>query len=439
MTDALVVILSAGVIVAAFFCGYYYKTNTSSSEYDDSVSWFLSVINEKYYQDVSTEDFYGYTFSTFVANYLDEYSAYYTAEEYAALTASNAGSKSGYGISYSYVEQRGILVTSVIYNSPAYKSGLRSGEYIVSATYGGDTTEFSSTSEFSSYAAGLDTGESVTFNTLGGDCYTMAKSSYTASYVVCATNDSSWAFLTDGEEDTTPELTKTDTDIIEALPDGAGYICLSQFYGNAASEFAQAIKVLNSQNCTSIILDLRNNGGGYVSTMQYISGCFVDSGEVVMTAKYKSGEEDSYKADGTYVSSEDCKVSDSTKVYVLANGNTASASEALIGVLYSYGIIDYSDIYLSDYSDEYISLVGGTAETLKSCRTYGKGIMQSPFTNSSTGEVLKLTTAQIYWPNGDTIHGVGITESDGAKTVSSPHPASGAGEELTNAINMIFG
>ncbi|MCD7728771.1 MAG: S41 family peptidase [Clostridia bacterium] len=428
------------VVVASFFCGYFVRGSVSDSG-NDSIGWLLSMIDTYYYQDVPTEDFYDYSIDSFISKYLDSYSAYYTAEEYKQLEESNSGSKSGYGISYSYIPSRGVLANTVVFNSPAYISGLRSGDYIVSATFGGETYEFTSQADFTSYVSDRETGEEVTFNTLGGQSYTFAKSSYTASYVVCATAQSSWAFLS--EDGSTPVLYETGTDAIDYLPEGAGYICLSQFYGEAASQFAQAVAVLNSQGCTSLILDLRNNGGGYVSVMQYIASCFtssISSSEVcAMTAEYKSGSVTSFYTDSKYSSGEGCTVDSGTHVYVLANGNTASASEALIGVLISYGIIDYGDIYVSDYSSEYLTLTGYSAEDVKSCRTYGKGIMQTTYKNDTTGEAIKLTTAQIYWPNGTTIHGTGVTAADGVNLVQSPYPSNGDGEELKDAVTQIFG
>ncbi|MCD8041076.1 MAG: S41 family peptidase [Clostridia bacterium] len=432
-------VAAAGIIALSFYCGYSYRDSVIT-EGGDTLEWLAEIINNYYYQDVSTEDLYEYSAKAFVSEYLDEYSAYYTAEEYQAVVSSNSGSKSGIGITFSYVPTKGILVNSVVFNSPAYNSGLRSGDYIVSATLNGDTTAFTSLSQFSSYTSALQEGESVWLNTADSS-YEVQKSSYTASYVTCATNSSSWAFLSEGTDATS--LYETQTDAIEYLPDGVGYISLSQFYGYAAKEFAQAVAVLNEQNCTSVILDLRNNGGGYVSVMQKIASCFTSantsSDVVAMTAKYKSGSEENFYTDAGYVTSQSNVVGSDVDVYVLANGSTASASEALIGVLISYGIIDYSDIYLSDYSEEYLELTGYTAETAKSARTYGKGIMQTTYVNSSTGEALKLTTAQIYWPNGLTIHGTGITAADGANAVSSPCPASGDGEELKNAVSIIFG
>ena len=68
--------------------------------------------------------------------------------------------------------------------------------------------------------------------------------------------------------------------------------------------------------------------------------------------------------------------------------------------------------------------------------------MQSTFVNYLTGEALKLTTAQIYWPNGETIHGTGLTSAEGAENrcnaVKAPLPLCGDGEELAAAVSAIY-
>ena len=85
----------------------------------------------------------------------------------------------------------------------------------------------------------------------------------------------------------------------------------------------------------------------------------------------------------------------------------------MIGILVSYGILDYENIFLSAYE-------GATP------KTYGKGIMQSVFTNYVTGEALKLTVAGIYWANGKTIHGTGLTVTEHGCT------AAPAGDRIVN-------
>ena len=155
-----------------------------------------------------------------------------------------------------------------------------------------------------------------------------------------------------------------------------------------------------------------------------------------MQARYKDGTRENYAIGSTAAAD---IVDADTEVYVLANSDTASASEALIGCLVSYGVLDYEDIYISEYSESYLDAMGYTAEQLKSGKTYGKGIMQSTFYNRQTGEALKLTTAQIYWPDGTTIHDRGLSAADGCKTVEAPLPISGDGQELRSAVQMIYG
>jgi carboxyl-terminal processing protease len=101
---------------------------------------------------------------------------------------------------------------------------------------------------------------------------------------------------------------------------------------------------------------------------------------------------------------------------VLANENTASASECLLGVLVHYGDV------LKNNSDVILEMNEEGAY-----RTYGKGIMQTTYMLLSGG-ALKLTTAKIYWPDGETsIHGVGFT--DGTKV--------GKGQSLTVALQKL--
>ena len=222
---------------------------------------------------------------------------------------------------------------------------------------------------------------------------------------------------------------------MDFLPDGAAYINLSQFYGTAAEEFYVLVEKFNATNCTSLILDLRSDGGGYVSVMQNIAGCFSD-GQVktAMVSRDKHGKEEVYKCSSV---SAEKRVGKDKRVYLLANSGTASASEALAGAMICYGALKYEDIFLSDYSEEYIDWLKQSNQEVKTARTFGKGIMQSTFVHK-TGEALKLTTAQIYWPDGKTcIHDRGITKEDGCKTVKAEWVHTKGDKELQDAVRII--
>lgn len=160
----------------------------------------------------------------------------------------------------------------------------------------------------------------------------------------------------------------------------AAYIRLSSFYGNAAAEFGRAAQAYKEDGKTKLLFDLRNDGGGSVSVMQGIAAYLMKDArsdtEPVMHAVYGNGREEIYLAGGDYYD----EYFAGSEIYVAANRNTASASEALIGVMLSYDTIGYGNIFITELPN-----------STKPARTYGKGIMQTTFRNSLTGEAIKLT------------------------------------------------
>lgn len=421
------------ILVFLSFGAGWMARSCSQSQTLRSYSWALDIIDRYYYGDFDEEEASGLSLSA-LAGMLDAYSAYYTAEEYEALYNDNQGGKSGIGITYSFIAGRGALIINVVGNSPAYRSGLRSGETITGGiTADGEEVVFESSAVFGAFIDGFESGESFTLCTLAGDKYTMAKADYMASYTTMSTATSGWSFASAEPEGRTLYLTPDSTCVMSFLPENCAYVSLSQFYGTAAVEFGLLMKQFSAENCTSLILDLRNNGGGYVQTMQDIAGYFTSSQTdeaIAMTAKYKSGKTENYYCT---VQRENL-VPEGTKVYVLANSGTASASEALIGALVCYDWLDYENIFLSDFSQSYLEWAGASAKTKQ---TYGKGIMQSTYVNASTGEALKLTTAQIYWQNGKCIHDVGLTEEDGCTLVYAEWTVTADDDELRRAVEII--
>lgn len=336
---------------------------------------------------------------------LDKYSAYYSAEEFAQLKRDNAGQKNGVGISVAN-GGNGALITRVIGGSPARRAGLEAGDVITYAERNGSLVPIRDKAGFTEFIDGMGEGETATFCLADGSRKDVSKISYTASYASMYMNDCGYAIEYSGQS-----MNISEVDGVPQLPGGAAYVRLSQFYGNAANELKRLIGIFNERSCTDFILDLRGNGGGYVDVMESIGGLFTSaeySSAVAMYAEYKDGS----RATGYCAHYNEDFLPAGTNVYVMADEDTASASEALIGVLVSYNILDYADIFLSDY---------GTRPP----KSYGKGIMQSTFTHGASGNVLKLTVAGLYWKNGKTIHGVGLTLDDGCT-------AAPAGDEIVN-------
>lgn len=432
------VIAVLAVAAAAFVSGYFTHKLTRRTTVD-SYDWALGIIDKNYYYGNTDDTYSSASVSAIVQTYLDRYSAYYTAEEYKELTASNAGSKTGIGVTYTYVSGKGIYISSVIGNSPAYICGLRAGMFLNGGgTADGEYVAFESSSDFASLVSGADDGEDITLYS-GSSSYTVAKSSYTASYTYMCTNSTSWSFMTAA----TSGLSAVENvnGKMDFLPDGFAYISLSQFYGTAASEFFVLAEKFNASGCTSLILDLRSNGGGYVSVMQEIAGAFAGGrSKTAMIARDKNGGEDVYKCSAVTDSGK--RISSDTDVYVLANSGTASASEALIGAMVCYGALGYENIFLSDYSEEYIAWLASGGQEVKTARTFGKGIMQTTYVNARTGEALKLTTAQIYWPDGTTcIHdngsGGGLTTAMGCVAVPAEWEHTLDDAELREVVDII--
>ncbi len=432
---ALFTVAAIALSAAGFTLGYFTRIWTQPSAVS-SYEWVWGEIQKNYYDDVSEGDFLNSTLKGLTGGVLDSYSEYYTAEEYKKITSENAGNGSGLGVSYKFYSDSpigtGVLVVSVMGNSPAYRCGIKKGMIITGGISGGTQVNFSSSSEFADFIQAQTAGKEYTLITDKGRFETY-NCDYVTSYCSLSTGTKSWECVYDGGRLKVSETAEG----IDCLPEGAAYLSLSKFYGDAAYQAAELIKKFNAENCTSLILDLRNNGGGSVDVMQYIAQLFIGdvagASSTAMTAVYKSGKTAVYPVKKW--TSGDTLIPAGTRVYVMANSGTASASEALMGVLISGGVTSYGQVYLSDFSQEYLD----ANTSAKNKRTYGKGIMQTTFVNKFTGEAVKLTTAKIYWPDGTCIHDRGITEADGCKTVSAYWNATYGDDELQKVIADIYG
>lgn len=437
---AVTVLVALAIAAFAFVAGFLTERCFSDRALS-SYEWALRTIKEYYYFDEPDSDYTETSLKVIADTYLDRYSEYYTKEEYEEVQKSNAGSKSGIGISYSFVNGRGVFISRVVGNSPAYAANLRAGDYILSGSIeGGKEEKFTSSTSFANFISSAKDGAKITLTADDGKTYTVAKSEYTASYasMVTSTVENGKAVYKQWTVDPVDGTLGFSIDYTYSyLPEGCAYLKLDQFYGSATNEFYTLIEQFNALECTSLILDLRSNGGGYVSIMQDIAGCFAGGkSQLAMLSRDKKGAEEKYNC--RKVTDEKRRI-ENKNVFVLANAGTASASEALIGAMVCYGALDYKNIFLSRYSDEYINWLYPTGQDIKNGRTYGKGIMQTPFTNYMTGEVLKLTTAKIFWPDKTTsIHDRGLTvEGDGCTAVPAEWEWTKGDEELQTAVEMI--
>lgn len=406
LLGALSVVLAGVFFLCGMLCG-----NLTATAGANRLTWAKEMIQKYYYREISDEEFYDATmdglFGTGTGDgILDRYSAYYSAEENKKRADEQAGDRSGLGITISYrITKDKACLYRVEGNSPAEKAGLRAGMYLLG--YGDDEESLSyETDGFVSFVSTKSAGESFCVSAATsadgeGVIYTVAKAEYKQNYVFYADAESGYRFV--GEN---ADKTEAYSSPYDYLDEETAVIRLDSFAGDAATQFASALKIMKERGKTHLVLDLRNDGGGQMRVLNQIASYLCKNAPeknfAVATAVYRDGQKEIFSADKNrydeYLSG--------VRVSVLANYNTASASEALMGAMLDYGTIGYGDIYLAD--------IGGVA------RTYGKGIMQATYSNALTGEAIKLTVATINWPvSGYCLHDRGILPEDGAIAVTA--------------------
>ncbi len=319
----------------------------------------------------------------------DDYARYYTKEEYQKKKEEQEGFYNGFGITL-YVKDGYNFVFDVLGNSPAEKAGLMPNDKLISATSNGQTVQLNSI-DIGEYLTGFSNGEEVEFlieRKGQTQSINVIKSSYKMSYVKYF--DSQGQILFDFESGTTSRIeeNKIDVDNHTAL------VKIEAFEGEVAYQLGKALEQMQKQERTKLILDLRNNGGGDLQDLIAVSRHLIYNGgnKTLIACSEGKNESQSYYMYGPI------RRDNITDVVVLANENTASASECLIGAMLYYGEKNFSKdrLILEKNSDG-------------ASKTFGKGIMQKTFLLSNGG-AFKLTAARMLWPDKETcIHGKGIT------------------------------
>ncbi len=163
------------------------------------------------------------------------------------------------------------------------------------------------------------------------------------------------------------------------LDDGIAYVQLHTFGDKTASDLHDALKDLMAQHPKGLILDLRNNGGGYLQTAVEVASEFLPKGKVVLYEEHKDGSKQAFKTQGGGLAT-------NIPMIVLVNGGSASASEIVAGALQDYGRA---------------LLVGET--------TYGKGSVQNWIPLQNHQGAVRITVALWLTPKQRQISGKGLT------------------------------
>lgn len=302
-----------------------------------------------YYEDIDTEELTNGLYKGLFEGLGDPYSVYYTKEEYDSMMASTSGTYCGIGAVLSQdMKTMQVTVLHVYKDTPADKAGLKDGDTILKL----DNIE----------ATSMELSELVT--NIRGDKGTKVH----------------LEVYREGEKDKLEydiERDKVEVPTVEyeMLENNVGYIQITEFAEPTETQFTEAVNALQAQGMQAMIVDLRDNPGGYLSAVTEILDDILPEGITVYT-------EDKYGKRQNYTSDDEHRIE--IPMAVLINENSASAAEIFAGAIKDY---------------DYGTLIG--------TKSFGKGIVQT-VKQLKDGSAIKLTTAKYYTPNGNYIHEVGI-------------------------------
>lgn len=278
-----------------------------------------------------------------VASLGDEYSEYLTKKETAAWESYLNGEFSGIGISFQKNDNGEYQVTEVFKNSPAENAGIKSGDIILKV----DGKLYDTSEEMSEHIRG--------------------KNGTKVEMVLRRDNKEINATMT-------RETVKEKTVYGKVLDDGSGYILIKSFEEGTSEEFETELSAFEKQGVKSMIIDLRDNGGGYIDEGIKIADRLLKEGTITYMEDV-NGKRKYYNSD---------EKATKIKYVVLVNENTASTSEILTAAI----------------KDNKGGKIVGT-------KTFGKGIVQET-TKFKDGSSLKLTVLRYFSPKGKVIHKKGI-------------------------------
>ena len=350
---ALITFIITSVAMKNIYNDSNYKkklTANYTESLQDRLDYYKQFIDKNFIFDIDEQKMEDYAVKGYFAGLGDEYSEYITKEEMDEYLTSATGKYVGIGVYLTEdKEEDKVIIISTIKGSPAEEVGIQPGDYIVKV----DDVEYK--------------GSQLTevSNALKAEEGTIAKIQILRNKEII---------------DLEVERKEIKTSHIESkvLENNIGYIKISSFDEGSYKEFIENYDSLKEKNISSLIIDLRGNGGGIVTEAVNIADTFVDADKTILITKSKNKDEQETKAKKE-------KTIDIPLVF-LADGGTASASEILMCAVKE--------------NTENTKIVG--------TKTYGKGIIQSIFSLKG-GDGMKLTTEEYFSPKHNTIHKVGIT------------------------------
>ena len=333
------------------------KVNTNKTEVSysktkkgfDSLYETYDTIMSEYYKDVDSDKLIEGAINGMLESLDDEHTMYFDKKSKEEFDSELSGNYYGIGAQIQLTSDETIKITKVFDDSPAKKAGLKEEDVFVSVD--GTSVKGKSATEVA--------------NMLKSD-------SVKTSTIVVKRNDKELTFKVTKENIT---LFSVSSEMLDNNGKNVGYLSVSIFGQKTYSQFNDALTKLEKQDMDSLIIDLRGNTGGYLSTVTNMLEEFIDKGNVIYQIQSSSGVKQ-YKT----VKASEKKY----KIVVLIDGGSASASEIMSA--------DMKEVYGA-------TLVGQT--------TYGKGTVQTT-KNLSNGSMIKYTIEKWLTPSGKNIDKEGI-------------------------------
>lgn len=333
------------------------KVNTNKTEVSysktkkgfDSLYETYDTIMSEYYKDVDSDKLIEGAINGMLESLDDEHTMYFDKKSKEEFDSELSGNYYGIGAQIQLTSDETIKITKVFDDSPAKKAGLKEEDVFVSVD--GTSVKGKSATEVA--------------NMLKSD-------SIKTSTIVVKRNDKELTFKVTKENIT---LFSVSSEMLDNNGKNVGYLSVSIFGQKTYSQFKDALTKLEKQDMDSLIIDLRGNTGGYLSTVTNMLEEFIDKGNVIYQIQSSSGVKQ-YKT----VKASDKKY----KIVVLIDGGSASASEIMSAAM--------KEVYGA-------TLVGQT--------TYGKGTVQTT-KDLSNGSMIKYTIEKWLTPSGKNIDKEGI-------------------------------
>ena len=310
----------------------------------------LSIVKKNYVEETKTKDLV-YGAIKGMVNSLDPHSGFMNPEAYKEMQVDTKGEFGGLGIQIG-IKDNVLTVIAPIEDTPAYKAGIKAGDRIVKIN--DEITR--------------DMGLLDAVNKMRGPKGTSVKITIMRE-----------GWNEPKEFTLVREIIKIKSVKYKVLEEGIGYIKLTQFQEQTASDLSKALSQLTSENVNSLVLDLRNDPGGLLNSAVDVTSQFLPPGKLVVYIKDRAGEKNEYRTGGNYT------YYDKPSMVVLVNQGSASASEIVAGALKDW-----------------------RRAVILGAQTFGKGSVQSVIPLSD-GSGLRLTTARYYTPSGTSIQSTGIT------------------------------